>query len=260
MYLNNKKIVITGATSGIGKELMKLLLKEKNNKIIAVGRNIEYIEKNSNIIPYECDVSKKENVDKMIEFIYSKYEKIDIFFANAGYAKYGSFYKADWNKIENMFSVNVFSPIYTLEKIKEKQKKIFIHYVVTASAVSFLTLPGFALYCSTKNALNTYFEAYKFEKDKNIKLSLVYPVATKTLFFKRAGNQIPIPFPLDSAEKVASAILREIEIGVEKIFPNKLFLIFCIINRFLPFIGYLYQKIERFRFNLWRGRNEKIDT
>ncbi|MCZ8344088.1 MAG: SDR family NAD(P)-dependent oxidoreductase, partial [Leptospira sp.] len=84
MQLNQKRIVITGASSGIGLETLKLLETYDGIKILAVDLNEKSISKSEKVIPYKCDISKKENLDKLIKDAEKKLGGIDIFFANAG--------------------------------------------------------------------------------------------------------------------------------------------------------------------------------
>jgi len=68
MKINNNKILITGATAGIGKALTETFL-GLNNQIIAVGRNEEELKKleksDKRIIPFKCDISKQDELDKL---------------------------------------------------------------------------------------------------------------------------------------------------------------------------------------------------
>ena len=72
MQLHKNKILITGATSGIGEALTRKFL-ELDNQIIALGRNEKKLEELSKldkrIIPFKCDISKQEELDKLTLFI-----------------------------------------------------------------------------------------------------------------------------------------------------------------------------------------------
>ena len=121
--ISNKTIVLTGADSGIGLEVLKLLASEKSNKILAVDINCRNMDKlGDNVITYQCDVSSKEGVDSIFEKAISELGSIDIFYANAGYPYYEIIDYTDWDRTKKMFETNVFSPIYTYEKYKESLK------------------------------------------------------------------------------------------------------------------------------------------
>jgi len=74
--------------------------------------------------------------------------------------------------------------------------------------MSFLSVPGYALYASTKAALRGFATAYRHELGPGQRLHLVYPIATRTAFFAAAGDDTPVPWPSQAPEVVARAIVR----------------------------------------------------
>ena len=132
--INGKTIVLTGANSGIGLETLKLLVKG-DNKILAVDLRTDKIEElnSEKVIPMVCDVSTKENVDKIFETAIEKLGSIDIFFANAGFPYYETMDYVDWERVENIFKVNVYSPIYTYQKYAQYLNGKPGHMAITVS-------------------------------------------------------------------------------------------------------------------------------
>lgn len=251
MQIDGKKIVLTGASSGIGKEILKKL-QNYDVKIIAVGRNISKIPNyGEKVISFCCDVSKKEEVDKLFEYVIKTFGGVDIFIANAGFAYCEEIQKADWNHIEEIFKTNVISPIYSAEKMKNINIDKEYYTIITCSAVSEVELPGYSLYCSTKHAINGFGRVYKHELRNKGKIGLIYPIATNTNFFKRAGKSSPIPWPVQSPEKVANSVIKGIEKNKKYIYPSKMFFITRILNRIFPFLYPIYVKIQSNKFNNW---------
>lgn len=251
MNLNGKKIILTGASSGIGKEILKKL-QEYDTKIIAVGRNVSKIPKNSEkVIPFSCDVSKKEEVDKIFDFAANRFGNVDIFIANAGFAYCEEINEANWEHIEKIFSTNVFSPIYSIEKMRILNGNRKYSVVITCSAVSEVPLPRYSLYCATKHAVNGFGRVFKYEAKENEIISLVYPIATKTNFFKNAVHKAPVPWPVQAPNKVADSIIKGIKKEKRFIYPAKFFIISRILNRIFPFVNEVYAKIQINNFNKW---------
>lgn len=251
MDIAGKKIVLTGASSGIGKEILKQLA-EYDADIIAVARNIDKIPKlNDRIIPYQCDVSSKENVDSLFTYAVENFGKIDIFIANAGFAYCEEISDPDWKHIERIYNTNVTSPIYSFEKMKSINTNNEYSMLITCSAVSKVALPGYALYCSTKAAIHSFASTYKYEKNDKGHLSLIYPIATSTDFWKTAADQVPVPWPVQSADIVARKVIKGIEKNKRSINPSKLFTVLAVLNRIFPFTYHLYSSVNSSKFKKW---------
>ncbi|EMY69608.1 SDR family NAD(P)-dependent oxidoreductase [Leptospira vanthielii] len=243
MELKNKRIVITGAGSGIGKETVLQALKHDGVKILACDLNEENILVHPNVIPYKCDVSNKESLDKLLKDADKKLGGIDIFYANAGFAYYEVIPNADWDRIDRIYRTNVYSPLYCLIALNHTRKEPFL-FIVTASAMSHLSLPGYAQYSSTKAAVRSFIDAYKYELKPGNRVMVVYPIATRTQFFDAAGKKVPVPFPSQSAETVAKQVVKGILSNAKEVYPSLLFRCMQVVNRFLFFPFPIYQKIE----------------
>lgn len=256
MELLGKKVVITGASSGIGLEILKLLI-QNGCHVVACARHIERISLNSpNLFLTACDVSKKEDVDALFDFAMEKLGGIDLFIANAGFAYYEKIEKPDWNHIESIVNTNFIASVYSAEKMKELHGNASYNFVVTASAMGLLSLPGYALYSGTKAAVRGFADGYRPELEKNQHFQVVYPVATKTKFFKRAGDNTPVPWPTQEPEKVAKCVIKGIEKNKKRIFPSTMFRLTDIANRVFPFLFRIYVSINEKAFKKWLAEKE----
>lgn len=252
MDLNGKSIVLTGASSGIGLEVLNRLIKYDAD-IIAVSRNIDKIHVNSSrVLCFPCDVSNEENVDKLFDFAVKKFGRIDIFIANAGFAYCEDLSGKDWSHIQKIYDTNVISPLYSFEKLKKLNRGRSYMMVITCSAVSRVALPGYSLYCSTKAAVDTFAKVYRFEANDQGRLSLVYPIATKTNFFNTAADKAPVPWPVQPAAAVADRIIKGIQKDKKSIYPSKAYPIMNGLNRVFPFIYHIYSKVQARKFDKWR--------
>ncbi|MEA4854694.1 MAG: SDR family NAD(P)-dependent oxidoreductase [Christensenella sp.] len=259
MEYTNKKIVITGASSGIGLGLLKNLSEYPGTQVVGVARHTEAIHSlnRANVTALSYDMSDPKAIDSMLADCSKTLGEIDIFFANAGFAYYGEIGSADWDKIKNIFAVNVFAPIYTLQKINAMQPKKRWQYVITDSALAKVAIPGFSLYSSTKYAVDGFVGAYRFEKPANIILSTIYPVATKTHFFKQAGTGTPLPSPTQTAEQVVKAVLHDVRREKKNIYPFRSFGFFNWLWNFLPFLKRGYLALEDNKFKKWEQTQSK---
>lgn len=217
------KIVITGANSGIGMELLKIYSAETGHRIMAVDLNtdaIETIKGSSEIITVKTDLSNHQNNEQWMNSMLASHGVPDLFIANAGFAYYEKFDKKDSDHLRKIFEVNVFSPIECLASIIHLKTKI--HFVFVASAMAKVGMPGYALYASTKAAIDKFAECFVLEKNEFVKLSVVYPVSTKTNFFKASSGNV-VPWPAQTAGKVAHSIYRGIKKGKSAIYPSRIF-------------------------------------
>jgi len=116
LQLQGNKILITGATAGIGEALLNKFI-SLDNQVIAVGRNPqklkELAQKDERIIPFACDVSKAEDLDKLIVFVEQKHPDTNILINNAG-IQYNYFFTEEsqlLGKIEQEINVNLLAPL-----------------------------------------------------------------------------------------------------------------------------------------------------
>lgn len=257
MELNGKRVVITGASSGIGLEILKLLL-ENGCRVVACARHIENIGiENDNLFLTTCDISKKEEIDALFDFAAEKLSEIDLYISNAGFAYYEKISKPDWKHAEEIINTNFISSVYAAEKMKELHGDEPYNFAVTASAMGLLSLPGYALYSGTKAAVRGFADAYRYELEKGQHFQVIYPIATKTKFFGRAGNNTPVPWPTQEADTVAKRVIKGIRKNKKHIFPSTTFRIINAVSRVFPFVFGIYVDINNKAFRKWLAEEEK---
>ncbi len=258
MELDGKNIVLTGAASGIGLAVLKRLA-GYNARIMAVDLNAGALQmacdelsgRSAAITPYPCDLSTPENVDRLFAEALKTLGSVDLFIANAGFAYFEEIAQPDWAHIEKIYRVNVFNAIYTVEKMQSINGSRPHKTVITASAMAHIAVPGYALYSSTKAALDRFADAYRWQMADPCSLLLVYPIATRTGFFNAAGSGVPTPWPSQTPDEVAQAILRGIARDQKSVYPSSVFRLVLFLDRFLP-MHRLVQKIEQGRFETWK--------
>jgi len=261
--INNKTIILTGASSGIGFEVLKLLSPEKSNIILAVSRHAE--EKLSgfsdNVIPFTCDISSREGVDsvfKKAEEVFGG-RKIDLFYANAGFPYYEEFNYTNWERILDIFETNTISPIYTYAKYLHHLDGREGHLAYTVSAIGQMAMPGYALYSATKFALHGFQQAIRLEMPNSLKLTCLYPVATDTNFFKVAAPiDFKKPFPVQKPEVVARKMVAGLENEKKFVSPSPLFALSKVLMALAPPVRTVYWKLEQAKLENFKAEIEKL--
>ncbi len=257
MKLAGKKIVITGASCGIGYELAKLAL-AKGCKVLGVARAMAKAEiSHPNFFTLDMDISSPKGVDKVFDYALEHLGKIDIFVANAGYAFYEKLGAPDWQHYHTAFDLNVFSPFYSAQKMKQLYQKKPYSVLITASAMGYVSLPGYSMYSASKAALRGFADAYRYELAKGQKLQVVFPIATKTDFFRAAGD-IPMSWPVQSATSVAKKIVRGLERGSANIFPSAIFLFFKVLSAIFPTALRVYNIRNNNAFKAWLAEKDTL--
>jgi short-subunit dehydrogenase len=215
MNLQGKTILITGASSGIGNALAKILINEECN-LILTARRIELMEKDfaqfnkGNILILKCDVSKKEDVRNAYQESINKFGKIDLAILNAGYGQPVTVNNYNSNYAENTFGANVFGLIYWVEQLLPAFLKNRNGIIAGISSLADNRgFSGSGFYCASKAAASIYLEGLRVElKPFNIKVITIKPGFVKTPMTDKNEFEMPL---LMSAEQAASIIIEGIK-------------------------------------------------
>lgn len=247
--IDNKTIVLTGASSGIGLEVLKLLAKGKGNRILAVSRHAEerLWDFPSNVIAFNSDVGTKEGVDAVFAKAEELFGKIDIYYNNAGFPYYELYDNEDWERLQRIFDTNTLAPAYTYVKYLHHLNGRDGHLAFTVSAIGTMAMPGYALYSASKFGLQGFQEGIRLEMPKNMKFTCLYPVATDTNFFKVAADGVSFekPFPVQNPCTVARQMVRGLEKGKKKVSPCFLFDMSKVLMTVFPFVRTVYWRLEQ---------------
>ncbi len=222
--ISNKKIVLTGASSGIGLEILKLLARpELGNTILAVSRHAE--EKitgfGENVILFNADIGLQEDIDRIFAKGEELFGKIDIFYNNAGFPYQERYNYLEWKRMEYIFDVNTLGPIYMYSKYINHLNGRPGHLCYTISTIGLMCLPGFALYTASKFGLRGFQQAIRQEMPDNLKLTCLYPVGTDTNFWSAASDGVEIEraWPIMKASTIAKKMVRCMQTGRKQVYP-----------------------------------------
>jgi len=250
--VTNKVIVITGASSGIGLECLKILSKGQGNQILAVSRHAvdTLTDFAPNVIPFDADITTEAGVDSIFAKAEELWDKVDIFYNNAGFPYFEQYNYCDWARIDRIFRGNSISPIYMYAKYMQHLNGRPGHVAYTISAMGQMAMPGYALYTATKFALHGFQQAIRLEMPKNVNITCLYPVATATNFFNVAadGKKFAKPFPVQKAEIVAKKMCEGLAKEKDSIFPCGLFVFAKVLMTAVPPVRSFYWGVETHKF------------
>ena len=258
--ISHKNIVVTGASSGIGKSIMDELVAQEGNRILAACRRAEMITGyGDNVIPFSCDLSTQAGVDALFARAEELFGKIDIFFCNAGAPYYERFDYEDWDRIRRIFDLNTVGHIYTYAKYLHHLDGREGRLVYTISAMGEMALPGYALYAATKFAMKGFQQAIRDETPKNLQISCIYPVSTKTNFFNvgGGGRKMEPPFPVQAPEAVGKAVVKGIDKLKKHIYPCPVYLPSKLLMSAIPPVKKLYVMAQQGKLRRFVKRIEE---
>lgn len=186
--VENKVVIITGATSGIGEATARVLI-ENGAKVILSGRREDRLEKLSQELGdascyLKSDVTNVEDMKALVKLGKEKFGKIDVLFANAGIMPAGNMSELDINGWMKMIDINikgVLNAMYSV--IPEFYQQNSGHIIITSSRAGTTLVPGNAVYCGTKHFVKVMLQSFNSETNlegKNIRTTTIYPGAIKT--------------------------------------------------------------------------------
>lgn len=220
------KVLITGASSGMGRDMARVLAK-KGYQLVLVARNEVALKelaqelKAKNQIEVETIATDLSKVENCIE-IHKKVKNVDILINNAGFGDCGNFSKTSLEKEIAMINTNVVAyhtlmKLYLIDMKKEGTGKI----LNVASIAGFMPGPLMATYYATKSYVVRLSEGIREElkKEKSkVQISILCPGPVKTNFSKVAN----VKFHLREADsrKVAEYAIKKLEKGRFYIVPG----------------------------------------
>jgi len=219
-----KTVVITGASSGIGKSAAKYFASKGWN----VAATMRSPEKSNDLLDipgvrtFRLDVTDKESIQHAINAIIAEFGGIDVMVNNAGYSLVGAFETFTPEQIQKQFDTNVFGVMNSIRAVLPHFRKRKAGTIITVTSVGgFITFPIYSVYHSTKWALEGFLEALQYElKPFNIKVKNIEPGPIKTDFYDRSMDYVPNAELPDYNEYVAKAYNNTKQFGVAGSSPD----------------------------------------
>ena len=262
MKVQNKTIVVTGAGSGMGRELVLNLL-SKSAKLIAIDINEsalrETVALTSNadsLKTFIIDITSKPGVEQLLNDAVNAFGYVDGIINNAGIIQ--PFVKVNelgYDTIERVMNVNFYGTLYLVKTfLPHLLTRPEAHIVNISSMGGFLPVPGQTIYGASKAAVKLLTEGLNSElADTNVKVTVVFPGAVITNIAKNSGLKTPAQSPAEqkpgqilSASKAAEIIINGMENDRYRVLVGKDSVVMDMIYRLNPkrAAGFISKKMK----------------
>ena len=250
MIFNNKTVIITGGSEGVGAATARMFA-EAGANLMLVARDkkkldaiAEELRGKTRVELFAMDVSDADACVDVFKKAAFEFGRVDVLINNAGYHKRGSVEDVDANDLGKMIDVNLKAPIML--------SRIALPYLLEAGGGAIINvgslagrapIPGSAAYAASKAGLRSFTYALGIElAENNIKLAVVSPGPIDTGFIMAdidATSDLTFSQPISTAEEVAQAVLdlcgnRSRELPMPRV------------SGFLTMVMYLFPSLHRF--------------
>ncbi len=204
--LNNRVILITGASSGIGAALARyladkypgvslILTSRDRDKLEAVA--VECRQGDTKVVVIPCDLANPEQVESLAEKAIALFSRIDILVNNAGYGQMGPVELIPPAAAREQFAVNFHAPLVLIQKLIPVMKSQGGGKIINVSSLGgLIPFPAAGMYSCSKFALEALSDVLRMElKVFNIKVSVVEPGPVVTDFFRVAWQKVLVTIP-----------------------------------------------------------------
>jgi len=176
--MSKKVILITGASSGMGKETAKALI-QQGHTVYTVARRIEQMQdlKSLGGNPIQMDVTKESDIQNVVDTIIHKEGKIDVLWNNAGYGLYGAVEDVPVDEARKQFEVNLFGLAAITQKVVPYMRKAKSGKIINTSSMGGkMYTPMGAWYHASKHAVEGFSDCLRLElKEFDIDVVVLEP-------------------------------------------------------------------------------------
>lgn len=197
-WLNNKTVIVTGASSGMGKGITEKLIKEHGCTVLGVARSQQKMEalvaelgEYADKFSYQLfDVSDRTNWDNYLTYLEENNIQPDVLINNAGILpKFDKFQHYSIEEIEKAMNINFYSAVYSMHALLPLLLKSSSPAIINIdSSAALMSLAGTSVYSASKAALKSLTESMREELRGKCYVGIVCPGFTKTDIFRNQGS------------------------------------------------------------------------
>jgi len=251
MDLSNKTVIITGASSGIGKSLAQEFAKHRANLVLGarqigilheLGQNLEK-QYQIKVLPVQCDVTSEEECANLISQAVKTFGAIDVLINNAGISMRALFKDTDIKVLKSVMDVNFWGTVYCTKYALPEILKTKGTIVGVSSIAGYKGLPGRTGYSASKFAMNGFLDALRVENLKTgIHILTASPGFTASNIRNTAlaadgtpqGESTLHEEKMMTADEVAAKIVKGVETGARTLVMTSQGKLTVLLNKFLP--------------------------
>jgi len=249
MNLHGKRVLLTGASSGIGRELAHVLA--GRGAILAIasrsGERMEQVSEElasavpgiKKPLPVACDVTEGASVCNMIGTCVETLGTVDVLINNAGICVYGSAEKTPLANFQTLLDVNFLGPVTAMLEVLPFMKRQGHGLIVNISSVAALHgVPYLGAYGASKAAMVSLSQSMRAElAGSGVDVMLVYPDYTESAIYEnelKVGGAHRPPGPYAQTRDVAEAIVKGIEADARELVLSSRGKQLSLLSRFAP--------------------------
>lgn len=251
MKVDGKIIVVTGAGSGIGREISLLLL-TRGVKVAGIDLNAAGLNETARLAaenasvfaPLVANIADRQAVERLPDLVIARFGTVDGVINNAGIIQpFVRVNDLDYPTIDRVLNVNLLGTLYVAKTfLPYLLKRPQAHLVNLSSMGGFVAVPGQTIYCAAKAGVRLLTEGLAAELiDTNVKVTVVFPGAIATNITANSGVVTPArqtdqkgsmkPMP---ARKAAEIIVRAMERDAQHVFVGRDSAVMNILHRLNP--------------------------